>query len=64
MLRPIIASTVLGGGVGSVLAAAVLLAQADETVSAITIPWSLTLCLTLRVSTLRVYSRQNSIQAG
>ena len=37
MLRPIIASTVLGGGVGSVLAAAVLLAQADETPSAITI---------------------------
>ena len=37
MLRPIIASTALGGGVGSVLAAAVLLAQADETPSAITI---------------------------
>jgi plastocyanin len=37
MLRPIIASTVLGAVVGSVLAAGVLLAQADETPNAITI---------------------------
>ena len=37
MLRPIIASSVLGAVVGSVLAAGVLLAQADETPSAITI---------------------------
>ncbi|HYQ09384.1 MAG TPA: cupredoxin family copper-binding protein [Xanthobacteraceae bacterium] len=37
MLRPIIASSVLGAVVGSVLAAGVLLAQADETPGAITI---------------------------
>ena len=37
MLRPIIASTMLGAVVGSVLAAGVLLARADETPGAITI---------------------------
>jgi plastocyanin len=37
MLRPIIASTMLGAVVGSVLAAGMLLAWADETLGAITI---------------------------
>ena len=37
MLRPIIASSVLGAVVGSVLAAGVLLVRADETPGAITI---------------------------
>jgi plastocyanin len=37
MLRPVIAATVLGAVVGSVLAAGVLLARADETPNAITI---------------------------
>jgi plastocyanin len=66
MLRPIIASSVLGAVVGSVLAAGVLLARADETPGAITIDnFSFTpATLTVKAGTTVTWINRDDIPHG